>query len=81
VVGRLLSILQFPYLLFLHILLTDGCEKSLLGPLQSHFMLFCQNLLSFIRFLCILVQAVSIEDYGIENHQQIFDSLTIDSSS
>jgi len=55
VVGRLLSIFQFPYLLFLHTLLTDGCEKSLLGPLRFHFMLFCPNLLPFIQFLCILV--------------------------
>lgn len=65
--GRLQSILQFSYLLFLHTVLTDGCKKSILGPLQFRFMLVCPNLFSFIQFLCILVQAVGIEDYGIEN--------------
>jgi hypothetical protein len=65
--GRPHSILRFPYLLFLHTVLTNGCEKSILGPLQFHFMSFCPNLFSFIQFLCILVQTVNIEDYGTEN--------------
>jgi len=66
-ISRLQSILQFSYLLFLCTVLTDRCEKSILGPLKFRFMLSCPNLFSFIQFLCILVQAVNIEDYGIEN--------------